>query len=402
MSATGSALEGVCVIDADTHLTEPHDLWTSRAPQALRERVPRVEQVDGRPTWIVDGEGVWPARGATAIRRDGSKARGTEFFSLERDEIHTGAYTLPDRLATMDEQGIWGQIVYPNAFGFGGQAFLRIADESLRIAIVRLYNDAMADLQEESGGRLMPMAVMPWWDLDEMVAEASRAKGLGLHGVNTSTGPHNHGLPDLGAPHWDPFWACCADLGLPVNFHIGAADSDFAWFGTVSWPSLKADFKLGLGSAMLYLNNAAVVGNLVYAGVLERHPDLQIVSVESGLGWIPFLMEALDYQLGEMSAKSLDALSIAPSEYVRRQVHSCFWFEHRRGIGEAIDALGADHIMFETDYPHPTCTYPDGLVKAVEAVEPFGRDVMIDLLGGNAARLYHIDVPASTASTSSA
>jgi uncharacterized protein len=259
-----------------------------------------------------------------------------------------------------------------------------------------LYNDAMAEIQEQSGGRLFPMAVLPWWDLDASVAEAERARELGMRGINTTSAPHEHGLPDLGDRFWDPLWETCAGLGLPVNFHIGAADSDMAWYGSVSWPSLGPDQKMGLGSAMLYLNNAAVLGNMIYSGVLERFPELQIVSVESAVGWIPFLLRALDYQVHEMAPDAMDYLSMAPSAYFRRQIHACFWFE-RQGIAEVIGALGHEHLMFETDFPHPTCTYPDSFDYAAEALAAEDDEVTAAIMGGNAARLYRIDVPAPTA-----
>jgi predicted TIM-barrel fold metal-dependent hydrolase len=215
---------------------------------------------------------------------------------------------------------------------------------------------------------------------------------LGLHGINTTSAPHDHGLPDLGDPHWDPVWEVASDLGLPVNFHIGASDTAFSWYGSTPWPSLNDECKLGLGSAMLYVYNATVVGNMIYSGVLERFPALQFVSVESGVGWIPFVLQALDYQTGEMS-HGVDHLTMAPSEYFRRQFHSCFWFE-RQGLGEAIEALGWEHLMFETDYPHPTCTFPDGLDYAVAALEGIGdAAVRRGIMGENAARLYHIVLP---------
>jgi predicted TIM-barrel fold metal-dependent hydrolase len=379
------------VIDADTHLTEPHDLWTSRAPAAYVDRVPRVETIDGQPTWIVDGYTLGRAGASSAVYRDGRKSVGLEFFRWQIEDAHPGAYSIPDRIASMDEQGIWGQILYPNTFGFGGQGFLKVADAELRLLTTRIYNDAMAEIQAESNGRLMPMAVIPWWDVEATLEEIERVHGLGLHGINTTTGPHNHGLPDLGTSHWDPMWEICADLQLPVNFHIGAAESDMDWFGSVSWPSLTMDYKIAMGSAMLYLNNAAVLGNIIYSGVLERHPTLQVVSVESGVGWIPFFMHALDYQVQEMSPEALSALSMPPSEYFRRQVHACFWFE-REGVDRAIDVLGHEHLMFETDYPHPTCTYPAGLDFAASALANISdSEVIRDVMGGNAARLYRID-----------
>jgi predicted TIM-barrel fold metal-dependent hydrolase len=382
--------ENLRIIDADTHLTEPHDLWTSRAPAAIADRVPRVEDIGGDPTWMVDGVKLGRAGASGVVAKDGTKVRGLDFFRWTIDDGHPGAHSIPARLRSMDEQGIWGQIIYPNTVGFGGQGLLNVTDEQLRLACAHIYNDAMAEMQEESGGRLMPMAVLPWWDLDAAVAEVERAEGLGLKGINTTTGPHNHGLPDLGTPHWDPLWEVCTSLHMPVNFHIGAAQSDMDWFGSVSWPSLGPDQKIGLGSAMLYLNNAGVLANLIYSGVLERHADLQVVSVESGVGWIPFFMEALDYQINEMSAEAADTLSMQPSEYFRRQIHACFWFE-KRALGPVIDALGYEHLMFETDFPHPTCTYPDGVQIAEEALAGFDEHIVRSLMGDNAARLYGVD-----------
>jgi predicted TIM-barrel fold metal-dependent hydrolase len=234
---------------------------------------------------------------------------------------------------------------------------------------------------------------VPWWDVDLAVTEIERIAALGLRGLNTSSAPHDHGLPDLGNAHWNPMWEAAAANELPINFHIGASSSSMSWYGSVPWPSLNEDQKLGLGSAMMYLNNAGVIGNIIYSGVLERYPTLQFVSVESGVGWIPFLLKALDYQVGEMTPGAMDNLSMAPSEYFRRQVYSCFWFE-RAGIAEAIDSVGAGHLMFETDFPHPTCLYPDGLDYADEALTGVDDDTVAGIMGLNAAHLYRIPLPA--------
>jgi len=152
---------------------------------------------------------------------------------------------------------------------------------------------------------------------------------------------------------------------MPVNFHIGASTTSMSWLGSMPWPSLDDERKLALGSLMVMISNFRTIGNLLLSGVLERHPSLQVVSVESGLGWIPFLLEGLDYELGACAPHIAEHLSIKPSEYFRRQVHACYWFEQQHLHG-AIEALGPDNIMFETDFPHPTCLYPDPLARAVE------------------------------------
>src|SRR6185436_7090577 len=178
-----------------------------------------------------------------------------------------------------------------------------------------------------------------------------------------------------------------------INFHIGASQTSMSWFGDSPWPSHGADQRLAIGSAMMYLTNARVLANLIYSGLLERHPKVKFVSVESGIGWIPFILEALDHQLNETAPGSLDYLSMAPSEYFRRQMYACFWFE-KRDIAHVLELLGSDNVLFETDYPHPTCLYPDSLELAAPGLASLSADVRRKVLQDNAARLYHIPVPA--------
>ena len=352
---TSEIVGNISVIDVDTHFTEPPDLWTSRAPAAWRDRVPHVVDVNGTPTWILDGIAMSDARAAGVVKADGTKSMGTQFIEWNFEDSHPAAYKVGPRLQLMDEQGIWAQIVYPNIVAFAGHKFDQVKDHALRNLCVTIYNDAMAEFQAESGGRLLPMATLPWWDLDATVREVERIHALGMKGVNTNTDPHNQGLPDLAERHWDPLWEICSDLNLPVNFHIGASASSVSWFGDAPWPSFGPEAKISIGSAVLYLSNARVLSNLLFSGILERFPTLRFASVESGVGWIPFVLEALDYQMEETGG--VDYLSMKPSEYFRRQVYACFWFENN-SLSEAIRRVGIDNCMFETDFPHPTCLYP--------------------------------------------
>jgi uncharacterized protein len=389
-------LDGIQVVDADTHLTEPHDLWTSRAPKKWLDRVPQVRQVDGQPMWTVDGQVLGKAVGAAVILPDGSKSLGTEFMGFTLDEVHAGAFSVEPRLAIMDSLGIQAQIVYPNVVGFGGQRFGAVVDPELKVLCATIFNDGMAEIQEQSGNRMFPMALVPWWNIGAAVAEVARAHALGLRGVNTNADPQNDGFPDLADTYWDPMWEACADLGMPVNFHIGGSATSMSWLGSMPWPSLDDERKLALGSLMVMISNFRTIGNLLVSGVLERHPELQVASVESGLGWIPFLLEGLDYEIGECAPHIADHLSLKPSEYFRRQVHACYWFE-REHLNGALDALGPDNIMFETDFPHPTCLYPNPLARAVEPLADLDAPTRRKLLGENAAKLYRIPLPDRTA-----
>src|ERR1700740_1987657 len=112
------------IIDADTHLTEPHDMWVKRAPASIRDRVPQVKMLDGQRCWVIDGDksigtGAHPN---SAIFKNGGKARDLDtFLSLQFEDVHPGSSSLKERLQVMDEAGIFAQIVYPNILGFGGQ-----------------------------------------------------------------------------------------------------------------------------------------------------------------------------------------------------------------------------------------------------------------------------------------
>lgn len=383
-------LSDIKVIDADTHYTEPHDLWTSRAPAHLKDRVPRIKFVDGKRTWVIDedkliGFGACPA---STILKDGTKVRGIDFLDFQIEDVHAGSYALKERLEVMDATGVWAQIVYGNVLGFGGQNAASV-DHELRVASTKIYNDAMAEMQAESNGRIFPMALLPWWSVAESVAEARRCHAMGMRGININSDPQTHDMPDLGETHWDPLWEVCVELGLSVNFHIGASDVTMDWIGDASWPSHGDEAKMALGSASLFFGNARVMANIIYSGLLDRWPELKFVSVESGIGWIPFLLEALDYQLIENGPKLANRLKLKPSEYFLRNFYGCFWFE-QRNLQASVAALGADNLMFETDFPHPTCLYPYSANFAAQAMAGFDMATRRKLLSGNAAKLYNI------------
>jgi uncharacterized protein len=383
------------VIDADTHLTEPHDLWIKRAPAKWRDRVPQVKMLDGKMSWVIDGNmsigtGAHPN---SSILKDGTKIRVLDdFLNLQFSDVHPGSSDVKARLAVMDAAGIYAQIVYPNILGFGGQATAKV-DVELRQVCVEIYNDAMAEIQAESGNRMFPMALLPWWDVQAAVRETERCAAMGLRGININSDPHQHKdvdgnyLPDLGHPHWDPLWEVCVDKGLPVNFHIGASDTAIDWMGQQGWPSLPRDLRAGISGAMLFFNNGKIVSNLIFSGMLDRNPKLKFVSVESGAGWVPFLMEALDYQLAEIAEGK--KFHMKPSNYFKRNFYACFWFE-KEDVSSMLRRVGIDNVLFETDFPHPTSLFPiENLEGRLGDLNYEERNKVLSL---NAAKLYNIPV----------
>jgi predicted TIM-barrel fold metal-dependent hydrolase len=386
------AFSGLKIIDVDTHWSEPVDLWTSRAPAAMKSRVPRIERQGEKLNWVLgeDRTVIMPGSPISVIGTDGTKRRSGDFMASRHGEVHESSTNLKARLEVMDKLGIHAQILYPNVGG-SMSTYFKTSDDELRGLMVRIYNDAAAEAQADTGNRILPMAVVPFWNIDEAVSEVVRAHELGMRGVVMGGDPHTANLPDLGTRHWDPLWEVCTDLGMPVNFHIGGSTVAEQTLFSASWPSQGPERWLALGSAIMYIDNARVIGNLILAGVPERFPRIQFVSVESGVGWIPFYLEALDYQAVESARTETAHLSMTPMEYFKRNFYASFWFE-TASLLPAVEKLGAGRIMFETDYPHPTCLYPspvDALERSIGGLKPaLQRQILQD----NAAKLYRIEV----------
>jgi uncharacterized protein len=383
------------VVDADTHLVEVGDLWTSRVPASVRDHVPHVEEVDGELRWVMEGTPIGQAFRGSVVARDGSKGNTvTAYTDWGFDDIHTGAYDLEARLRVMDESGIWAQVVFPNNLGLGGQSVANATnDRALLNTCVEVYNDFTAEMQERSGGRFLPMAIMPAWNVDDCVREARRAHAIGFRGVNLTADPSDQGAADLADRVWTPFWAACEELELPVHFHIGNSDTAMSFYDRYAWGSHSEALKFAISGTMLFIGNARSVVNIICSGILERHPGLQIVSVESGAGWIPFVLEALTYEMAENAPAEHAALSLTPLEYFQRQMYATTWFESS-DLAYLVAKLGEDRILFETDYPHPTCLYPDPLRNAAEHMRHLTPVAREKILGANAARLYRLDTTA--------
>lgn len=380
------------IIDVDAHITEPHDLWTSRAPAALKGRVPHVEGEGMDRRWVVDGVEIATTNPVSVIDKTGQKSRGTEFFGWQIEDVHEASWDMRQRVSILDEFGLYAQILYPNVAGFGSERFMKVEDDDLRLTCARIYNEAMGEIQAESDERLLPMALMPWWNIEQSIAEVRRANEMGLRGIVMCSDPDSIGLPDLGADAWIPFWEACDDADMTINFHIGASETSFNMFGRAAWDSNGMRRRLALGSAALFVENSRVMSNMIYSGIFDRCPNLKVVSVESGIGWMPFVLESLDYEWGETGAQQEVPLQKKPSEYFRDHFWGCFWFE-KVAPKHLIDVIGEDNVLFETDFPHPTCLYPDVQEYIAEISAGWSQERKRKIFQDNAAKLYRIELP---------
>ncbi len=377
-------LEQMPIVDVDSHFTEPRDFWTSRAPSKFRERAPRVIRADdGSERWVVDRDSFLGPPGFCVIRNDESKAYGMMSLSTF-DEMHPGASFAKDRLGFLDKHHLTYQIVYPNVLGFAGSMIMRLEDVALRNFCTQTYNDGVAEMQAEGEGRLYPQALLPFWDIDLAVAELIRSHDeLGLTGCILTDAPENWGLPTLGEPYWEPLFGAAQERGLPINFHIGGGH-----FSGGPWEGGSERAKLATMSSLAFMGNLRCIANLIFSGLLDRFPRLKFVSVESGLGWVPFLLEFCEYQMKENAVTNL---ALRPREYFARQIYSSYWFES--DAASSILKLPEDNVMFETDFPHPAGLYP-GIHEHVKSTlaglpERIQRKVLFE----TAASVYQLPDP---------
>ncbi|MET0286987.1 MAG: amidohydrolase family protein [Polyangiales bacterium] len=378
-------LAGIKIVDCDTHITEAPDLFTSRAPARLKDKVPQVRRVDGVDRWFV-GDRNFGSTGGNVIRKDNNKLLGRLAFPT-LDEGHAGAHDIKARLGAMDDMGVHAQICYQNSGVTQAGSLMALNDPELALTVIKLYNDASAERQKESGQRLFTLAHLPLWDQKEMELEARRCiEQLDLKGfVLPDTPERLKTVPSFLDDYWTPFLELCADSGTPINFHLNAAIDP----NMLCWEGFAFEQKLSVVATMFSIGNAATLGNWMVSGRLDRHPKLKIGLIESGMGWVPFAIEALEHQFDEMLPSKSKLLQRRPWDYFRDQFWVTFWFE-KVGPLKLLETLGVDKVLFETDFPHPTSLYPGVQDHIMNTLGGYSPEVRKKVLETNATKLYNL------------
>ena len=388
-------LRDIKVVDADTHIIEPYDLWTSRmSVSKWGDLVPHVvwDEGMGREVWVTGDELLRPATSAAFAGWGKPAPDGPRRWS----ELKPEHYQAEDRLALMTRYGIHSAVLYPNVPGFGAGKFNNVAGKNgeLGLELFRVYNDFLVEFCSCDPDRYIPMMAMPFWDIDLCIAEMERSAANGHRGIIFSQQPELYGCPPLGDRHWDRLWGAAQEMRLPVNFHVGSGDVDSALLP----PEAGRHANYAAVCGLIYMGNARAIATMIGSGACHRFPDLQIVSVESGVGWIPFLLQSLDWMWKESGvAREHPEYELLPTDYFRRQMYCCFWFEEGPVLDAAVDYLGADRILYETDFPHPTSMSPGPSSSALPAKEFIARNLghmpeatLRKVLHDNAAGLYQI------------
>jgi predicted TIM-barrel fold metal-dependent hydrolase len=387
------------IVDLDAHLVEPADLWTSRLPARYRDAGPHIELLPmGQPK--LDGGRYIEEPGTEGkpiawwryedyeysvkrlIAAAGYPADEISLDGVTMDDMRPGCWKPSGRLADMDLNGVEAQMCFPNYPRFCGQIFLWGKDKELAHLCVKAYNDfTVEEWAAEGEGRLIPLCLVPLWDVQLAAAEVRRNAARGVRAVAFSELPPYLGLPSIYSGYWDPFFEACDETGTVICCHIGS--------GTKT-PKTSDDAPEAVTGTIIFGNSVGAMADYLYSGVFARYPNLKVLFAEAQIGWIPYLLERIDdvWETHRGWSHSQQYVKERPSTYYSDHIFSTF-FKDAVGVS-LIDQVGEDNATFETDYPHQDGTWPYSREQAAEQFSDLDDGLIYKLTRGNAIRLLDL------------
>jgi predicted TIM-barrel fold metal-dependent hydrolase len=346
----------------------PKDLWTARVPAGVRDRVPQVRPRDGREWVFVENEPIepWGPRKppeATPFPRAG----------IEDAPPNMRPSTPELRLADMDRDGVQASVIY-------GPLRLHLADPALQETCLKIYNDWGRAFCAHDPNRLAMLARLPTGSCEVALAELRRMASTGARGFEFSA--IEVGMP-LFTEAWEPLWRAAAEAGSPFSFHIGGGMHTLRSANAGSWARTA-----GATVARLQMDELLVA--MIFSGALERHPGLVLVLGESGIGWLPYIIERMDQEYHNYRGKAADYdLRQAPSEIFARQVLATYE-EDPLGVS-LIPRLGPDNVMWASDYPHGDSTWPNSRALLDRQFAGLPEEIKRKATRDNCKRIYRFD-----------
>ena len=374
------------VISTDDHLQEAPHTWTSRmSERKWGDKIPQVKSNgDGTDSWYIHGE----KRGVLGLAAVHGAMPDRTSPPTRWADVPEIAYVPSERIKAMDQDGVDVHTFFGNIAGIAGNTFSdpAFSDEDFRLDCIQASNDfQIEEWAEPYPGRFITLAIVPLWSPEKAVAELHRMEKRGIRGISFAF-PQQFGYPHIADRVWDPFWDAAQEAELPVNLHIGSGGGQ--GFRQPSAPDTDPIMELAERSTKAISANIQVMATMLFSGILERFPGLKLVSAESGLGWVPYLLEVADHQWDRQKLSRI-GMDKKPSEYFHRQCHVSFWFEV---IGLKFrQHIGIDNIMWLSDFPHPTCTWPTSQEYIAEGTADMSDEERKKVLVDNAVKLYHLE-----------
>jgi predicted TIM-barrel fold metal-dependent hydrolase len=364
--------------------------------------IPRYEIADDVETFWVGGEVRAGGRELTEKLAAEFGMTLAEWRAMLDSLDRPGGYDPDARVADLDVEGIAAAVVYPTMSLFYGPVdeIQALRNVDFVLDCQRAYNDWVAEFCAAHPRRLFGVAAVPLQDVAKAAAEARRAVKLGLRGVFIRPSPYVDELP-LSHPVYDPFWATCQDLDVPVGLHPGVhVDTPGACrklglvhvdANTTITNQMVDPLHGGSAFGQAIGNTVDMIvsmGRLLMGGVCERFPHLRLLFLEAGGGWVPTQLERMDEQV---KAFPLERrwLRLLPSEYFKRQC----WISFEPGewnLAASAGVLGADRILWASDYPHPDIAFPGAAAELRATLAPLAESAQRQIAGGSAIAAYRL------------
>jgi predicted TIM-barrel fold metal-dependent hydrolase len=372
------------LISCDDHMDLgqlPADLWTTRLPPELRDRAPHIEERDGQAVWVCDGK-MWGSWGGKSLSKEQLARPKPLYNAFDRGGVIDQSARRPAvaelRLEDMDRDGVQTQVIFGPIFQISTD------DPVLRVACYRVYNDWLMEFCAAAPDRLIGVPMLPETP-DGATEELLRLAAKG--GVRQVTLMIAQIKPKLDDPAWENLWTALEESGIILSWHITVF---------LPVPGSRAAGK----AASVFENTKGFLNNFLEPfvdlfawGILERHPKLKMVMAEAGTGWLPWLVQELDYRHWRLweakdfwADKGGLALETKPSELFKRQIYATFQEDH--AAMSLIPFFGEGHLLWASDYPHPDSVWPNSKAAIERQMQDLSPEMRRKLTHDNAAKLY--------------
>lgn len=362
------------LISADSHVVEPPNLWLDRVPEKYKARAPRQIRMEQGDAWAIEGTEPFPF----GLTQCGGLPPEKYKLWIRWEDVRKEGYDPAERVKSQNQSKVDVEVFYPSP-RIANAIHLNAGDAGLHNACISAYNDWLSEFCSYNPDRLWGLAMVPGMGgIDVAVKEVKRA--IQLPGI---TGVLFYRYPTEGTKlvkEDDPVFALCADAGVPIHFHVGLAGSASAV------PAQAHTFVGAFTGAFRFYDPPIRMAEIIYTQLLDRFPQLQVVWGEVDVGWVGYVTEQLDGRYDRQNPAQKLSLRQQPSDYFKTNYYYTI-VEDRYGVKNR-DSVGADRIMWSSDFPHATCNYPDydkAIALEFEGVSTMEKQRM---LADNAADLY--------------
>ena len=376
------------IISVDDHVVEQPNLWQDRLPAHHRELGPKIiEDEQGHHVWQYEGDR-YPQIGLNAVAGKDPHDYGME--PVRYDDMIPGCYDAAERVKDMDIDGVHAALCFPSFPGFAGGVFQRAKDKDLALECVKAWNDFQVDEWAAAApGRLIPLGILPTWDPQLAADEVRRARDIGSKAVSFPDAPIPLGLPSFHHPtHWEPVWQAFEDTEMPVCLHFGSG-SFVPGFSFMDNDVVDPNAPFAVAISVFSTNLMWSLSDIVFSGLLQRHPKLKVMLSEGGIGWLPYLMERMDYTWERHRWYQDINKNDRPSELIKKHFWGCF-IDDVHGVDNRY-GIGIENILIEVDYPHSDSNWPNSRKRIAENLAKVPDEECRMIVETNARKLMHLD-----------